>query len=227
MKLKNIHIRFEDDQLINYTGNIAFGFKLDSFELILSSEGTNKKNNLKINKLDFYWENNANILIPNNILYDSIKNGCLNDNYYTNLKQIKFQDFKYKKDDTKFIINNLNCFCNFGTKAISQGNLDMFGKRENNYKLYIQFASNEIKINFFPNLFSIKNNFQKFMKDFTIISQAQEFKPMKKPYNINNHNFIEIMTLIKKNKNSKLSKKFNYKKKNDSTRLAFLFLLVL
>ena len=213
LKLKNIHIRFEDDQLINYTGNIAFGFKLDSFELILSSEGTNKKNNLKINKLDFYWENNANILIPNNILYDSIKNGCLNDNYYTNLKQIKFQDFKYKKDDTKFIINNLNCFCNFGTKAISQGNLDMFGKRENNYKLYIQFASNEIKINFFPNLFSIKNNFQKFMKDFTIISQAQEFKPMKKPYNINNHNFIEIMTLIKKNKNSKLSKKFNYKKK--------------
>ena len=213
LKLKNIHIRFEDDQLINYTGNIAFGFKLDSFELILSSEGTNKKNNLKINKLDFYWENNANILIPNNILYDSIKNGCLNDNYYTNLKQIKFQDFKYKKDDTKFIINNLNCFCNFGTKAISQGNLDMFGKRENNYKLYIQFASNEIKINFFPNLFSIKNNFQKFMKDFTIISQAQEFKPMKKPYNINNHNFIEIMTLIKKNKNSKLSKKFSYKKK--------------
>ena len=213
LKLKNIHIRFEDDQLINYNGNIAFGFKLDSFELILSSEGTNKKNNLKINKLDLYWENNANILIPNNILYDSIKNGCLNDSYYTNLKKINFQDFKYKKEDTKFIINNLNCFCNFGTKAISQGNLDLFGKRENNYKLYIQFASNEIKINFFPNLFSIKNNFQKFMKDFTIISQAQEFKPMKKPYNKKNHNFIEIMTIINKNKNSKLSKKFNYKKK--------------
>ena len=213
LKLKNIHIRFEDDQLINYTGNIAFGFKLDSFELILSSEGTNKKNNLKINKLDFYWENNANILIPNNILYDSIKNGCLNDNYYTNLKQIKFKDFKYKKDDTKFIINNLNCFCNFGTKAISQGNLDMFGKRENNYNLYIQFASNEIKINFFPNLFSIKNNFQKFMKDFTIISQAQEFKPMKKPYNINNHNFIEIMTLIKKIKIVNCQKNLIIKKK--------------
>ena len=213
LKLKNIHIRFEDDQLINYNGNIAFGFKLDSFELTLSSEGTNKKNNLKINKLDLYWENNANILIPSNILYDSIKNGCLNDNYYTNLNKIKFQDFKYKNENTKFIINNLNCFCNFGTKAITQGNLDLFGKRENNYKLYIQFASNEIKINFFPNLFSIKNNFQKFMKDFTIISQAQEFKPMKKPYNIKNHNFVEIMTLINKNKSGKLSKKFNYKKK--------------
>ena len=213
LKLKNIHIRFEDDQLINYTGNIALGIKADSFDFVLSSEGTNKKNNFKISKLDFYWENNANILIPSNILYDSIKNGCLNDSYYTNLKKIKFQNFVYKKDDTKFIINNLNCFCNFGTKAITQGKMDIFGKKENNYKLYIQFASNEIKINFFPDLFSIKNNFQKFMKDFTIISQAQEFKPMKKPYNIKNHNFIDIMTQINKNKNSKLAKKFGYKKK--------------
>ena len=213
LKLKNIHIRFEDDQLINYTGNIAFGIKVDLFDFTLSSEGTNKKNNFKITNLDLYWENNANILIPNNILYDSIKNGCLNDNYYTNLKQIKFQDFTYKKNDTKFIINNLNCFCNFGTKAITQGKIDIFGKKDNNYKLYIQFASNEIKINFFPNLFSIKNNFQKFMKDFTIISQAQEFKPMKKPYNIKNQNFVEIMTQINKNKNSKLATKFTYKKK--------------
>ena len=217
LKLKNIHIRFEDDQLINYTGNIALGIKADSFDFVLSSEGTNKKNNFKISKLDFYWENNANILIPSNILYDSIKNGCLNDSYYTNLKKIKFQNFVYKKDDTKFIINNLNCFCNFGTKDITQGKMDIFGKKENNYKLYIQFASNEIKINFFPDLFSIKNNFQKFMKDFTIISQAQEFKPMKKPYNIKNHNFIDMMTQIDKNKNSKLAKKFGYKKKNDCT----------
>ena len=39
LKLKNMHIRFEDDQLINYFGNIAFGFKISSFELTLSSEG--------------------------------------------------------------------------------------------------------------------------------------------------------------------------------------------
>jgi hypothetical protein len=36
---------------------------------------------------------------------------------------------------------------------------------------------------------------------------------MKKPYNIKNHNFIDIMTQINKNKNSKLAKKFGYKKK--------------
>ena len=212
LKLKNIHIRFEDDQLINYLGSIALGFKIDSFDLTLSSEGAMKKNNFKINKLDFYWENNANILIPNNILYDAIKNGTLNDSYYKNLSKIKFQDFAYKSD-TKFILHNYNCLCNFGTKALTQGKIDIFAKKENNYKFYIQFASSELKINFFPDLIIIQNNFNKFMKDFTIISQAQEFKPMKKPYNIKNHNFVSIISQINKNKSSKLAKKFPYKRK--------------
>ena len=171
-----------------------------------------KKNNFKISNLDFYWENNANILIPSNILYDSIKNGALNDSYYTNLSKIKFQDFSYKAD-TKFIFHNFNCLCNFGTKAINQGKIDIFAKKENNYKLYTQFASNEIKINFFPDMILILNSFNKFMKDFTIISQAQEFKPMKKPYNIKNQNFISIISYINKNQTGKLSKRFPYKRK--------------
>jgi len=212
LKLKNVHIRFEDDELINYLGNIACGIRVDSFELTLSSEGSMKKNNFKISKLDFYWENNAKLLIPNNILYDSIKNGTLNDNYYKNLSKIKFQNFSYRKN-TKFIVQNFNCLCNFGTKAITQGKIDIFAKKENNYKLYIQFASNEIKINFFPDLFIIRDNFQKYMKDFTVISQAQEFKPMKKPYNIKNRNFMEILSHINKNKNGKLDKRFTYKRK--------------
>ena len=213
LKLKNIHIRFEDDQLINYMGNIAFGCKTDLFELTLSSEGTMKKNNFKITKLDFYWENNANILIPSNILYDSIKSGVLHDNYYTNLKKIKFEKFLYKKD-TKFIIQNLNCLCNFGTKSMDQGKLDLFGKKDNsNYKFYMQFASNEIKINFFPDLNIIRNNFRKFVREFTIIGQAQEFKPMKKPYNSKNRFFTEILKNIKINKNTPLAKKFPYKRK--------------
>ena len=212
LKLKNIHIRFEDDQLINYMGNIALGCKVDSFEMTLSSEGTMKKNNLKISNLNFYWENHANILIPSSILYDSIKNGVLNDNYYNNLKKIKFENFNYKKD-TKFIVQNLNCLCNFGTKAMNKGKIDLFGKKENNYTLYIQFASNEIKINLFPDLNIIRNNFRKFVREFTIIGQAQEFKPMKKPYNIKNRFFIEILKYINNNKNNKLAKTFLYKRK--------------
>ena len=212
LKIKDIHIRFEDDQLINYMGNIALGIKVDTVELNLSSEATMKKNNFKITKLDIYWENNANILIPSNILYDSIKNGALNDSYYTNLKKIKFHNFTYKKD-TKFILYNLNCLCNFGTKSINQGKIDLFGKKENNYKVYLQFASNEININLFPDLNIIRNNFKKFVREFTIISQAQEFKPMKKPYNEKNRNFIELLKYMNNNKNTTFSKKFSYKRK--------------
>ena len=212
LKLKNIHIRFEDDQLINYMGNIAFGCKMDLFELTLSSEGTMKKNNFKITNLDFYWENNANILIPSSLLYDSIKNGILNEKYYTNLNKIKFENYTYKKD-SKFIIQKLNCLCNFGTKALNKGKIDLFGKKENNYKVYIQFASNEIKINLFPDLFIIKNNFLKFIREFAILGQAQEFKPMKKPYNNKNRSFMEIMKHIKENKNNQFAKQFLYKRK--------------
>ena len=212
LKLKNIHIRFEDDQLINYMGDIALGCKIDLFELTLSSEGNMKKNNFKITNLDLYWENNANILIPSNILYDSIKNGVLNDSYYTNLKKIKFENYSYKSD-SKFIIKNLNCLSNFGTKIINQGKMDLFSKKENNYKLYIQFASNEININIFPDLNIIRNNLRRFIKEFSIIGQAQEFKPMKKPYNWKNSNFIEIVKFIKNKKNSELAKIFSYKRK--------------
>ena len=212
LKLKNIHIRFEDDQLINYFGNIALGFKIDSVELTLSSEGTMKKNNFKISKLDFYWENNAHILIPSNLLYDSILSGIESDSYYKTLSKIKFQNFVYKKD-TKFILQNFNCFCNFGTKVIAQDKIDIFSKKEHNYKLYIQFACNEVKINFFPDLFAIKSNFSKFMKEFTVISQAQEFKPMKKPYNEKNRNFLEILNHIKKKQKSSLARKFPIKRK--------------
>ena len=212
LKLKNIHIRFEDDQLINYMGDIALGCKIDLFELTLSSEGTMKKNYFKVSKLDLYWENNANILIPSNILYDSIKNRMLNESYYTNLKKIKFENFSYKKD-TKFLIKNLNCLSNFGTKIINQGKIDLFSKKENNYKLYIQFASNEININVFPDLNVIRNNLRKFIKEFTIIGQAQEFKPMKKPYNSQNSNFIDIIKYINNKKNSELCKNFSYKRK--------------
>ena len=212
LKIKDIHIRFEDDQLINYMGNIALGIKVDLFELNLSSEATMKKNNFKITNFDIYWENNANILIPSSILYDSIKNDSLSDNYYTNLKKIKFQNFTYKKD-TKFILQNFNCLCNFGTKAINQGKMDLFGKKENNYKVYLQFASNEININLFPDLNIIRNNFRKFVREFSIISQAQEFKPMKKPYNEKNRNFIEILKYMSSNKNTSFSKKFSYKRR--------------
>ena len=208
-KLKNIHIRFEDDQLINYKGNIAMGIKIESADLILSSEGIMKKDSLKINNLNVYWECNANILIPSELLNNSFINGELNEKYYTNIKKLNFHNFKYS-ENTKFIIQNFNCMIKLGTLAISSGKVDIFGKRNNQYKMYSQFSSNELNINIFPELIDIYSNFKKFMQEFNIIEQVQDFKPMKKPYNNNN---IIVKNILKKNKDQKMISLFLYKKK--------------
>ena len=118
--IKNIHIRFEDDQLINYTGDLALGIKIDFLELILSSEGVMKRDSIKVNKLNIYWEDPAMILIPSSLLNISIKDGKLDESYYTKVKKIKFQDFKYNKN-TKFILQNFCFNARFGTKAINKG----------------------------------------------------------------------------------------------------------
>ena len=212
LNIKNLHIRFEDDQLINYTGDIALGCKIDSLELILSSEGIMKKDSLKISKLNIYWENPAKILIPSNLLHMSINDGKLDEKYYTNLKKIKFEQFKYKPN-TKFIIENFSFIVKFGTRIVNKGKIDLFGKNSNDYKLYVQFASNEINLNFYPDLLIINDNYNKFVSEFSVIEQVQDFKPMKKPYNIKDKNFIEFMQFLNQNKYQKSYTNFMFKKK--------------
>ena len=211
--IRNIHIRFEDDQLINYTGDLALGMKIDSLELILSSEGIMKRDSLKINKLCLYWEDPAEILIPSSLLNISIKDGKLDESYYTNVQKIKFQKFKYSKNN-KFILQNFSCHVKFGTKVINKSKMDFFNKdNNNNYRFYSQFISNDLNFNFFPELMKINQNFNKFVSEFTVLEQVQDFKPMKKPYNPKNQTFIEFMEFINKNKNPKYAKNFNRKKK--------------
>ena len=210
--IKNLHIRFEDDQLINYTGDIAFGCKIDSLELILSSEGVMKRDSFKLNKLNIYWESPAKILIPSDLLNSSIKDGKLDENYYTNLKKIKFQQFKYTSN-TKFLIENFSCRIKFGTKVVNLGKMDLFSKSSNDYNFFFQFISNEVNLNFFPDLLVINDNLNKFLSEFSIIEQVQDFKPMKKPYNISSKNYIEFIEIITKNNNPKFYNNFMKKKK--------------
>ena len=214
LTIKNIHIRFEDDQLINYLGDLALGMKIDSLELILSSEGIMKKDFLKINKLCLYWEDPAEILIPSSLLNISIKDGKLDESYYTNVQKIKFQKFKYSKNN-KFIVQNFSFSVKFGTKFIhNKSKIDFFNKENNNnYKFYTQFISNDLNFNFFPELMKINQNFSKFVSEFSVLEQVQDFKPMKKPYNIKSQTFLEFMEFINKNKNPKYNKNFIRKKK--------------
>ena len=212
LKIKNIHIRFEDDQLINYNCDIALGCKIDLLEIILSSEGVMKKDICKITKLNVYWENPAKILIPSDLLNSSIHEGKLDEEYYTNLKKIKFQQFTYNKN-TKFIIENFSCVVKFGTQVLNMGKIDLFKQASNEYKFFMQYVSNEINLNFYPDLMIINDNFNKFVSEFSVIEQVQDFKPMKKPYNAKSQNFIDFMEIISKNKNQKYFKSFISKKK--------------
>ena len=208
-KIKNIHIRFEDDQLINYTGDIALGLKIESLEVILSSEGIMKKDSFKINNLNIYWESKAKILIPSDLLNNSFINGELNQNYYDIIKKLNFHNFKYI-EGTKFILQNLNCSIKLGTLSISSGNVDIFSKRNNQYKMYFQLTSNELNINIFPELLDIYTNFKKFMQEFSVLEQVQDFKPMRKPYNKNSN---IIKKFLDKYKEKKILSSFLYKKK--------------
>ena len=211
-KIKNIHIRFEDDQLINYTGDIALGLKADSLDIILSSEGVMKKDSFKINNLNIYWESNPKILIPSELLTDSIIHGELNENYYDNLKKLKFKYFNYI-EGTKFLLQNFNCYGKMGTLSVSSGKIDLFGKRENSFKMYTQFSSNELNINIFPDILNIYENYKKFIHEFNILEQVQDFKPMRKPYDTRNEFFKEMLKKIAENRTSSLSKIFSYKRK--------------
>ena len=208
-KIKNIHIRFEDDQLINYTGNISMGIKIESSEVILSSEGVMKKDSLKINNLNVYWECNPKILIPSDLLNNSFVNGELSEKYYENIKKLNFHNFNYI-EGTKFIIQNFNCFIKLGTMSISSGNVDIFGKRNNQFKLYSQFSSNELNVNIFPELIDIYYNFKKFMQEFSVLEQVQDFKPMRKPYNKNN---AAVKNFLNQLKDKKILSVFSHKRK--------------
>jgi hypothetical protein len=80
IKIKNVHIRFEDDELMNYNGDIALGMKINLLQIKVSYKGNMKKNSIKLESLDVYWESDAKILISSNFL-----NGCINKMYHIHL----------------------------------------------------------------------------------------------------------------------------------------------
>ena len=110
-------------------------------------------------------------------------------------------------------MKNLNFLINFGTKSANKGKIDIFSKKDNNYKLYFQIATNDININYFPEINNLRNNFRTFFKNFISTLQSQEFKPMKKPYDIKNADFIRFINYMNNSHNKNLARKFSYKRK--------------
>ena len=157
IKIKNVHLRFEDDELMNYTGDIALGVKINLLQIKLGCKGNMKKDSIKLESLDVYWENDAKILISSNFLNGCIKDGQLQERYYTNLKNVRFEKFEYLPS-TKFIVQDCNMQMNLGTRNKKNEDIDIFNIKTTPSMVYMQLATNELNINLYPEIEKIQNN---------------------------------------------------------------------
>jgi len=198
VKIKNVHIRFEDDELMNYTGDIAYGLRINLIQLKLGFKGNMKKDSIKLESLDVYWENDAKILISSNFLNGCIENGKLQERYFTNLKNVRFERFQYLPS-TKFIIQDFNFSINLGTRCENKEDIDIFDVKTYPSMVYFQLASNELNINLYTELLKILNNFKRFMGKFPIIEKVQDYHPYIKPSEQNSMNYINIVENYRKN----------------------------
>ena len=198
IKIKNVHIRFEDDELMNYNGDIAYGLKVNLIQMKVGCKGNMKKDAIKLESLDIYWENNAKILIPSNFLNSCIEDGKLQERYYKNLKTVRFEKFE-NFPDTKFIIQDFNFSINLGTRSEKKGDLDIFNIKTPPSMVYFQLASNEIDINLYPDFIKVLNNFNQFLSQFPIIDKVKDYRPFIKPTEENSMNYIHLVENYRKN----------------------------
>ena len=198
IKIKKIHIRFEDDELINYTGDIAYGLRIDLIQIKAGNKGNMKKNGIKLESLDIYWEDNAKILISSQFLNSCIEDGKLQERYYKNLKTVRFEKFE-NLISTKYIVQDFNFSLNLGTKSEKRGDLDIFNLKTPPSMVYFQLASNELNVNCYPDFLKIMNNFNEFLSQFPIIDKVKDYRPFIKPTNGNNLNYMDLVENYRKN----------------------------
>ena len=198
VKIKKIHIRFEDDELINYTGDIAYGLRIDLIQIKAGNKGNMKKNGIKLESLDIYWEDNAKILISSQFLNSCIEDGKLQERYYKNLKTVRFEKFE-NLISTKYIVQDFNFSLNLGTKSEKRGDLDIFNLKTPPSMVYFQLASNELNVNCYPDFLKIMNNFNEFLSQFPIIDKVKDYRPFIKPTNGNNLNYMNLVENYRKN----------------------------
>ena len=198
IKIKKIHIRFEDDELINYTGDIAYGLRIDLIQIKAGNKGNMKKNGIKLESLDIYWEDNAKILISSQFLNSCIEDGKLQERYYKNLKTVRFEKFE-NLISTKYIVQDFNFSLNLGKKKEKRGDLDIFNLKTPPSMVYFQLASNELNVNCYPDFLKIMNNFNEFLSQFPIIDKVKDYRPFIKPTNGNNLNYMNLVENYRKN----------------------------
>ena len=186
LKINNINIRIEDDELFNYEGNFSLSINIKSIIMKMGFKGNTKKNSLKIEDFSVIWETAPNLLITNKALNKSMVCKSIDDSYYQKVKEL---DSNLKKDSTindniKYIIDNFNMTINFGTQNIETPNsevFDIFKAQEEIKKCYFQISSNELIINLYPEFMNYINYFSNFNSNFSVIEKIKEHRPNTKP----------------------------------------------
>ena len=183
LKINNINIRIEDDELFNYDGNFSLSIKMKSITMKMGFKGDTKKNSLKIENFAIIWDASPNLLITNKILNDEIKKGKMDDSYYKKVKELDFTLIKdiTINDNIKYIIDNFNMTINFGTINSEAPNKDIFKVEEQFKKCYFQISSNELIINLYPEFLNYVNHFSSFNSNFSVIEKIRNHRPNNKP----------------------------------------------
>lgn len=193
-KINRITLRFEDDSL-NYYGNFYFGLRIKNLEGSLSADGLIKKNTFKIEGMDIFYEPNCKkILIPGNVFlsYFNFNNNKyeISEKYYEYLKKLNISEMSNKSTN---LIENFNCMGNIGITSLETGNIDFFAKNKNkNFKFSFQLATSEININIYPSLLKHLASLIETMRGYYLVKPIQDFKPMRKPYNSQDSNVINL-----------------------------------
>jgi hypothetical protein len=180
--IKNVHIRFEDD-LFNYFGNTAFGVKIGKIEGSLSADGVIKKNSIKAEKINIYWEPNPSMLIPSKVYVDNLdlKTNTINEKYYDYLKTIKFNNIS---KNHYLLLKDLNVICNFGQQLMETANVDFFsGAKQKNLKFFLQVATSDVNMNIYPEMPKKIKSLVEILRSNYLVENVQDYKPMRKPYN--------------------------------------------
>jgi hypothetical protein len=63
LKINNINIRIEDDELFNYEGNFSLSIRIQGIKMKMGFKGNTKKNSLKIENFAVVWDSSPNLLL--------------------------------------------------------------------------------------------------------------------------------------------------------------------
>ena len=192
LRIKNLHIRIEDDELFNYEGKFVLGINIENIVCKMGFKGSQKKNSLKIENFSVYWENQAKLTISNETLNKYMKAGKIENDYYNEIQKIKFNLINDSSinPNLKLIVNNFSMKINFGTINEEIGNADIFNIQDNLKKCYFQISSNELIINIYPEFLNAINHFTSFSNNFSIIEKIQKYRPKERPFDINKNENI-------------------------------------